>query len=79
MVYKFVDKYTVEPLTKNYVIIDGLITTNPTDAHKKKAGYKPIEDTEPPEYDLEKQYLVPTYKEGANKIVCNYEIKDLEE
>ena len=71
-------------------IIDGrlqiagqIITTdkgfisNPTTEQLDELGYKEIEYTEKPSYDMNNQKLNEVYNEEENKIVVNYEIVEL--
>lgn len=56
---------------------DGGITTNPKKQDVIALGYKEIEHTEKPIYDIENQKLNEVYNEQKNKIVINYEIIEL--
>lgn len=77
MLYKFIDNRTIKHFSGMYVDIDGIIYTNPTEETLRLAGYKELEDSKPPEYNPETQYLDITYKSGS-KIKVIYTVKDIE-
>lgn len=56
---------------------DGGITTNPKAQQLIELGYKEIEYTDKPSYDINNQKLNEVYNEEENKIVVNYEIVEL--
>lgn len=52
--------------------------SNPTEAHLKEFGYKPLDDTaEIPEYDSDTQCLEIKYTNTGDCIVKRYEIEDI--
>lgn len=52
--------------------------SNPTDEDLREFGYKPLDDTaEIPEYDETMQYVSVKYTDTADKIIKEYEIKDI--
>lgn len=56
---------------------DGGTTTNPKAQQLIELGYKEIEYSEKPNYDIENEKLNEVYNEEENKIVINYEIVGL--
>lgn len=56
---------------------DGGITTNPKTEQLIELGYKEIEYSEKPNYDINNQKLNEVYNEQENKIIINYEIVGL--
>lgn len=82
--YKFIDKYTIEAYDNELLkeIVDGRIVrvvANPSDDILKEFGYKPLEESEIPDYDEESQYVDYVYRNYAKKIVKKYTVKDLYE
>ena len=75
--YKFIDKYKIKKYKGEYVHFRGNIYTNPKEDVLKGAGYKELDETEPPSYNTETEYLERTYKsEGKIKVI--YTVKKLE-
>lgn len=75
-----IQKYNGEVL-KRYVG-QKLVKTisNPSDEDLREFGYKPMDDTaEIPEYDETTQYVSVKYTDTADKIVKEYEVKDIPE
>ena len=61
----------------NIIKTDKGVITNPKAQQLIELGYKEIEYTEKPSYDINNQKLNEVYNEEENKIVVNYEIVGL--
>lgn len=60
-----------EPASTKAIVVDGMITTNPKDEDYRHAGYKPIVNNPPADYDDEKEYET-YYTEEEDRIIINY-------
>lgn len=80
MLVKYVNKNTIEMANK-YTILkyDDVQVINPKEEDFIKAGYKKLVIEEEPSYNMETEYLEPTYKEEKNKIIQNWIIKEIAE
>jgi hypothetical protein len=50
--------------------------SNPTDEQLMSIGYKVVNRTEQPTYNIATQYLTPIYNEDTTTITVNYQVKD---
>ena len=76
MLGKLINGELVTPSDKEK---EKIVITSPTDEMLKYIrGYKDVTETEPPEYDLETQYLETIYTETETAISVSYEIKEME-
>ena len=62
--FKFISETEIQKYKGGFVVIDNRIYTNPTEETVRKAGYKPLAEVTPPEYDAETHYLSTIYKDG---------------
>ncbi len=76
--YKFINETNIKKYKGGFVVVDSRIYTNPKEEMIKKAGYKPLSDRTVPEFDIQSQYIVRTYREEVECIVPVYEIKTFE-
>lgn len=80
MFAKYIDENTIE-IANKYVILkyDDVQVINPKEEDFIKAGYKELVIEEEPNYDMEKEYLEPTYKELDNKVIQSWVKKEVTE
>lgn len=74
--FKFISETEIQKYKGGFVVIDNRIYTNPTEETVRKAGYKPLADVTPPEYNPETHYLSTIYKDG-DVITPVYEIVEI--
>ena len=74
--YKFISETEIQKYKGGFVVIDNRIYTNPTEETIKKAGYKPLAEVTPHEYNPETHYLSTIYKDG-DTITPEYEIVEI--
>lgn len=77
MLYKFVSENEINPYKGGFVVINDRIYTNPTEETIRKAGFKELVESEPPEYDEQKQYILRKYKDD-DVITVIYEVMNIE-
>ena len=78
----FINENEIEELTKNYVVLDGRVYTNPINHPSKpleKLGYKPFVIDEIPTYDAMEQKIVRKYKVINYVIHRSWEVENLTE
>lgn len=78
MMYKFINKYSVEKYEKDYVYVDGLQISNPSREVLLMANIKPLREEEVPVCG-DTQYVTPYYEETESEIVQKWEIHDMRE
>lgn len=62
--YKFISENEIKKYKGGFVVIDNRIYTNPNEETVRKAGYKPLAEVTPPEYNPETHHLSTIYKDG---------------
>lgn len=75
--YKFISENEVKRYKNGFVVLNNKVYTNPTDNVIRQAGYKPLEEFEKPEFDINTQYLVRTYIDEGDKISVNYTVSSI--
>lgn len=55
------------------------VANPPEQLLKDYCGYKDYVENPAPEYNSETEYLVPEYSETETQIICNWQIKQLQE
>lgn len=82
--YLFMNEHEIQAyngeILKRY-IGNRLVKTisNPTDEDLLEFGYKPLDDTaEMPEYDGATQYVTVKYTDTEEKIIKEYEVKEID-
>ena len=75
--YKFINEDTIEKYNGGFVVLNNRIYTNPKEEIIKQAGYKELEEIEPPEYNPENESLILTYADGE-KITPIYSVMEVQ-
>ena len=75
MLYKL-DNDTLRAAPRTLRHADGSVTCNPTDAQLLAAGYLPLADDSPPEYDEVTQYVETAFVRGEGQIYTVWTVKD---
>ena len=68
MLYKL-DNDTLRAAPRTLRHADGSVTCNPTDAQLLAAGYLPLADDSPPEYDEVTQYVETAFVRGKDRYI----------
>ena len=77
--YRFMSETEIKKFNSDFVVVDNMIYTNPTEENIKAAGYKELAEIgEEPEYNPETQYLQVRYTDG-DVITQEYEVIDIPE
>ena len=79
---RFINENEIEELTKNYVIMDGRVYTNPINHPSKpldKLGYKPFVIDDMPTINAMEQKVVRKYKVINGIIHRSWEVENLTE
>ena len=79
---RFINENEIEELTKNYVIMDGRVYTNPINHPSKpldKLGYKPLVIDDMPTIAEMEQKIVRKYKVINDVIHRSWEVENLTE
>ena len=74
--YKFISETEIQRYKGGFVVLNNRIYTNPTEETVRKAGYKPLAEVTPPEYNPETHYLSTIYNDG-DIITPEYEIVEI--
>ena len=72
--YKFINERNIKKYNGGFVVLDGMIYTNPHEDTLKSAGFKPLAAGEMPEHDEQTQYVDVTYIDGEDAISVSYEV-----
>ena len=80
MLVKYINENSVERANNKQILkYKDKQIINPKDENFIEAGYKPLEIEEEPTYNIETEYLQPYYVEQENKIIQNWELKEIKE
>ncbi|MBQ5800369.1 MAG: hypothetical protein IIW20_00635 [Clostridia bacterium] len=75
---KFINDKKIEPLTKKYIVIDGMVYANPTPSRLKGAGYLPLFSEKTPEYDEKSETLERIYTPTDEGVIESFVIRKKE-
>lgn len=75
MFFKFISSTEIKPYNKGFIVFNGKIYSNPKEEQLKLAGFKPLVSSDKPEFDAATEFLSVTYKETADAIIEEYEVK----